>query len=105
MLQRTKNLMSEACVVDLVQSVGHVRKDGLVPPVTKDCRWLFAPFHGDMLTEHHCFALQGHNLANYSGIEGFSSADMYWLAGDAMGVPVVTTVLAAAISQLRPRLL
>jgi hypothetical protein len=104
MLQRAQNILSEACILDLSQSFGRnaVRKDGLVPTLATSCGRMFVPLHGKCLTAVQCLALQGHNPADYSA-EAFTPLELYRLAGNAMGVPVVGTVLAAAISQLLPR--
>lgn len=102
-LQRAQNLMTENCVLDLSQSLGRnaIRKDGLVPTLATACGRLFVPLQGTCLTANQRLALQGHNPADYE-VEAFTPAELFRLAGNAMGVPVVGTVLAAAISQLQP---
>jgi len=104
MLQRAQNILCDTCILDLSQSFGRnaVRKDGLVPTLATSCARMFVPLHGTCLTAVQCLALQGHNPADYA-VEAFTPLELYRLAGNAMGVPVVGTVLAAAISQLLPK--
>lgn len=99
-MQRQANLMSANCILDLSQSIGRsaLRTDGLVPTLGTSCGRLFSPAHGTFLDPVQCLLLQGCDIDVTENT--FSKDELFSLAGNAMCVPVVGCVMAAALALL-----
>jgi len=92
----------DKAILDMSQSINRssFRSDGLVPTLTTTCGSLFVPKYGAYLSGRQCLALQGLN-PHILNLTGLSEDNLHELAGNAMSVPVIRTVMYAAVSQLR----
>jgi len=100
-LSRSQNLMHPDCVIDLSQSITwqhRCRRDGNAPTLARSSQ-LFMPWYCQKLSAKHSLALQGFNphLADTSGV---SDTQLQMMAGNAMCVPVVGTLLVAVLASL-----
>ena len=100
-LSGSRNMFDNRAVLDLSQSINRssFRCDGTVPTLTTTCGSLFVPRYGAHLSGKQCLALQGLN-PHILDLTGQSADNLYKLAGNAMSVPVIGTVMYAAVSQL-----
>ena len=99
----TKNILAKDVIFDVGQNIGRVaiRSDGLVPTLTCGCSKLFVPSVGKYLQPAHCLSLQGFDVSKCN-LPSFSDDELFVLAGNAMTVPVVGTMLWAMLTQLKP---
>jgi site-specific DNA-cytosine methylase len=100
----TVNLFNHKAILDLSQSISRVglRVDGTTPTLTSTCGRLYVPSRGVMLTPQNCLALQGIRVTE-ADISDFSPCELYKMAGNAMSVPVVGSVMWAAVCELKER--
>ena len=70
--------------------------------MTTTCDHLYVPRSGVFLTGKQCLALQGFDVKNLP-VDEFTNSDLAHLAGMAMSMPVVDTLLWAAVYQIDPR--
>jgi site-specific DNA-cytosine methylase len=100
-----QNLMKKHAVLDVSQAVDRcaIRLDGTVATLTTTCGNLYAPFFGKMLSLEQCFALQGINLKLYPWSVDFSDQELASMAGMAMSLPVVGTVMWFVAMRLQAR--
>ena len=91
----------DEAVLDLSQSINRSSfwSDGLVPTLTTTCGSIFVPTFGAYLSGRQCLALQGLN-PHVLDLTDQSEDNLHKLAGNAMSVPVIGTVIYAAVSQL-----
>lgn len=103
-LARSRNMFDKRSILDLSQSISRssFRCDGAVPALTTTCGSLFVPHVGTYLSPKQCLALQGLH-PDMVDVTGQTSENLYKLAGNAMSVPVIGTVMYAAVCQLRSR--
>ena len=96
------NLLSKKTIVNTSQAVNRAapRCDGKVPALTTTCGKLFAPSAGVFLQPEQCLALQGFDCSKLP-VDDFSAAELCTFAGMAMSVPVIGTIMAAVVSQLK----
>ena len=99
-----RNIVTPTTNMDSSQSVSRValRSDGLVPCLTTTCQHLYVPRSGVCLTGKQCLALQGFDAKNLP-IDEFSNSDIANMAGMAMSMPVVGTLLWAVVCQIDPQ--
>jgi hypothetical protein len=99
----TANLRRKTTIIDLSQGVQRLsmRTDGLVPTLGTGCSRLFVPHAAVFLSARQTLALQGfdHRLLNLTGIP---EEQIYHVAGNAMGVPVVGCFMIAVLAVLKP---
>lgn len=90
-----QNLMTRVAVLDISQSVERcaIRVDGTVCTLTTTCGSLYAPFFGKVLSMEQCFAMQGIDLKLYPWSMDFTEQELASMAGMAMSLPVVGTVM------------
>ena len=69
--------------------------------MTTTCEHLYVPRSGVCLTGKQCLALQGFDVKNLP-VDEFSNSDIAHLAGMAMSMPVVGTLLWAVVCQIDP---
>ena len=95
-------MMKKFVILDISQSLGRcaLRDDGLTPTLTCGCTQIFAPYFGSCLTMQHCMTLQGMRPTDYD-LQCLPATDVFRLVGNAMCIPVVGSVFAAALSLLR----
>ena len=71
--------------------------------MTTTCEHLYVPRSGVYLTGNQCLvALQGFDVKNLP-VDEFSTSDTAQLAGMAMSMPVVGTLLWAVVCQIDPQ--
>lgn len=103
-MQEGQNMFVPDTVLDLSQSLGRnaCRTDGLVPALGTGCSRMYVPASSVFLDARQCLALQGHDTSGLPAatLESFSDDDLRTLAGNAMCVPVVGSVVASALSLL-----
>ena len=99
-----KNIMTPTAIMDSSQSVSRVslRTDGMVPCLTTTCEHLYVPRAGVCLTGKQCLALQGFETKNLP-VDEFANSDIANMAGMAMSMPVVGTLLWAVVCQIDPQ--
>ena len=90
-----QNLMTDNAILDISQAVDRcaIRLDGTLSTLTTTCGSLFAPSFGKVLSMEQCFAMQGINLKLYPWSADFTEQELSGLAGMAMSLPVVGTVM------------
>ena len=95
-------LMKKTVIMDISQSLGRsaLRDDGLTPTLSCGCTQMFAPYFGCSLTMQQCMTLQGMRPTDYD-LECLPATDVFRLVGNAMCIPVVGSVFAAALSLLQ----
>ena len=96
-LSSTRNLMEKHVIVDISQSVHRpsLRADGLVMTIGTGSTRLLVTQQGRFLNETHCMALNGMD-AGFFKAQGATREDLHFMAGNAMCLPVVGSVLVAA---------
>jgi DNA-cytosine methyltransferase len=99
----TKNILAKDVIFDVGQNIDRVaiRSDGLVPTLTCGCSKLFVPSVGKYLQPAQCLSLQGFDVSKCN-LQSFSDDELFFLAGNAMTVSVVGTMLWAMLTQLKP---
>ena len=102
-LSAVQNIMTPAVIFDSSQSISRVslRSDGMVPCLTTTCEHLYVPRSGVCLTGKQCLALQGFDVKNLP-VDEFTNSDIAHLAGMAMSMSVVGTLLWAVVCQIDP---
>ena len=102
LLSQERLLMKKSVILDISQSLGRcsLRDDGLTPTLSCGCTQMFAPYFGRSLTMTQCMSLQGMRPTDYD-LECLPATDVFRLIGNAMCIPVVGSVFAAALSLLR----
>ena len=100
-LSAVRDIMAPYTILDSSQSVARVplRSDGMVPCLTTTRKHLYGPRSGVCLTGKQCLALQGFDVKNLP-VDEFSNSDIAHLAGMAMSMPVVGTLLWAVVCQI-----
>jgi site-specific DNA-cytosine methylase len=103
-LGSVQNLVSENTILDISQSISRValRSDGCVPTLTTTCGNLFVPSRAVALDHKQLLALQGICPDLAAAVE-CTPEQICKMAGNAMTLPLVGTVLVAALSQLIPQ--
>jgi len=98
------NIMAPDTIFDSSQSIARVllRAHGVVPCLTTTCKHFYVPRSGFCLTRKQCLALQGFVVKNLP-VDEFSNSDIAHLAGMAMSMPVVGTLLWAVVCQIDPQ--
>ena len=103
-LGSVQNLVSENTILDISQSISRValRSDGCVPTLTTTCGNLFVPSRAVALDHKQLLALQGICPDLAAAVE-CTPEQICKMAGNAMTLPLVGSVLVAALSQLIPQ--
>lgn len=98
---KQQNLLHQNAVIDLSQGIQRkvVRRDGLVPTLGTGCSRIMVPSTGSFLNWRQCSWLQGINITELN-LENVTADEMHHMAGNAMCLPVVGTVIVAALSLL-----
>lgn len=101
LLSRITHLFADDVIVDLSQSVhrARFRLDGCAPTLTTSCSRLFLPNFGVCLDSLQCLSLQGieqHMIRAAS----LSATERFRLAGNAISIPVLSSLLVAGLREL-----
>lgn len=101
-LSLSRNLMSENVIIDLSQSIQRktMRMDGIVPTLGTGCSRLLVTSAAHLLTARQCLWLQGVN-PNDLDLTGMQDEEIYHMAGNAMCLPAIGTILIACICIMR----
>ena len=96
-LATTRNLLSDKVVVDVSQSIHRkvIRSDGNVPTITTGSAKMLVAGKGQFLDANQCLALQGFDPSIFAK-SGVRSEELHYMAGNAMSLPVIGSVLLAA---------
>ena len=103
-ISSTRNILAPMCIIDVSQSIQRkvIRADGMVPNIGAGSSRIFVPYDCAFLTPCQCLALQGFDSDECKEIVRFLlEEDAYQLAGDAMCVPAIGSVLIAAGAALK----
>ena len=97
-LSLSKNLMAEDVIIDLSQSIQRktMRCDGIVPTLGTGCSRLLVTSAAQLLTARQCLWLQGMN-PNDLDLTGMQDDDIYYMAGNAMCLPAIGTIIIACM--------
>lgn len=93
----TMNILKPDTVIDLSQSIDRrvIRADGFVPTLSTGCSRLLVTNRGSFLDASQCLALQGINPKPFQELN-LSQEDLFHMAGNAMCLPVVGSIILAA---------
>ena len=96
-LSSTRNLLQTNVIVDISQSIHRkvIRSDGNVPTISTGSTKLLVTERGVFLDADHCLALQGMD-PNAFAETGVTDEDLHYMAGNAMTLPVIGSVMLAA---------
>ena len=97
-----KNLMDKNVIIDLSQSIQRktMRCDGIVPTLGTGCNRLLVTSAAQLITARQCLWLQGIN-PNDLNMSDMQDDDLYYMAGNAMCLPAIGTILFACMSVMR----
>jgi len=101
-LSSVKNLMAQYIIIDMSQSIKRktMRCDGIVPTLGTSCSRLLVTSAAQLITARQCLWLQGLN-PNDLDLTAMSDNDVYHLAGNAMCLPAIGTLLVACMCVMR----
>lgn len=93
----SENLLRKSVILDLSQSIHRlvIRRDGKVPTIGKGSTRLFVTSKGVFLNHRQCLALNGLGSKTFEA-QGVKPSVLHYMAGNAMCLPVVGSVLVAA---------
>ena len=95
--------MGENVLLDISQAVDRtaIRDDGTVMTLTTTCGFIFNPLTATCFGPAQNMAMQGINLKDYTYANEFSDMELNHMAGMAMSVPVIGSVMWLAVRALR----
>ena len=100
------NIMHKHCILNLAKTLGRcqLRKDGVVPTLGHGCTGFFVPSKATYIGVPQLLCLTGFDPAIhknvFAAIEQQSSHDVDIMIGNAMCLPLVGTIIAAALSMV-----
>ena len=94
--------MEKNVIIDLSQSIQRktMRCDGIVPTLGKGCNLRLVTSAAQLLTARQCLWLKGIS-PNDLDLSGMQDDDLYYMAGNAMCLPAIGTILVACMSVMR----